>query len=201
MTYGQSIYRPRRRRFGAFGPFLGAVVEIVFFVFVANVIGFGYAVLAALATSAIGLWLMRRAGFRAWRSLRSAMAEADPATRPYDHTGTISSSDEARPEDRIADAGVTLLAGTVLVLPGFVTDAAALLLLLPPVRTNVGRRLAAAALRTFPARPRAGASPDGTVIEGEVVDESDTGGATGTTNSWRQVRDPNSRDPGEPDGG
>lgn len=189
MTHPPRVY-PRRRRLGAFAPFLGAVVEILVFVMVANVIGFGYALLLLLGTSVLGLWLMRRAGFRAWRSMRATMAEAAGAARqsPRDATGVV--HEESRPEDRIADAGVTLLAGTVLVLPGFVTDAAALVLLVPWVRKKVGRRLAAAALRTFPAsRTTTG---DGTVIEGEVVNEY---------GDYRPNRYSELRDPGEPDGG
>lgn len=160
----------RRRGLSAFGPFIGGVVEIAVFVVVGNGIGFGYAILLALATSVLGLWLMRRAGFRAWRSLRAA-AGAGPVEQLRDHVGA---ANEPSAEAQIADAGVTLLAGTVLVLPGFVTDAMALLLLIPPVRARVGRRLAAAALRNFPSRQPRGRSTR--VVEGEVVGHKDIRG-------------------------
>ncbi|NDL56072.1 FxsA family protein [Phytoactinopolyspora mesophila] len=177
--------RTRRLRLSAFAPFIGGVVEIAVFVMVANWIGFGWAILLALSTSVIGLWLMRRAGFTAWRSLRAAAAEAAMTANPeLRNPGMVT---EPTPQEKIADAGVTLLAGTVLVFPGFVTDAAALLLLLPPVRKNVGRRLAAAALRTFPTPPMPGQRPRGRsdVIEGEVVND--------------QFRDNYSTDPEERD--
>lgn len=168
---GTQADRTRRRGLGAFGPFLVGVVEVVVFVVVGNLIGFGYAILLALATSVLGLWLMRRAGFRAWRSLRNAAADAARVAEPQPRDATGVSRD-ASPEEKIADAGVTLLAGTVLVIPGFVSDAAALLLMLPPVRRKVGRRLAAAALRTFPARSprRSGPYGDPDVVKGEVVE-------------------------------
>ncbi|NEE01390.1 FxsA family protein [Phytoactinopolyspora halotolerans] len=166
----------RRRTVSAFGPFLAGVVEIVAFVIVGNAIGFGYAILLALATSVLGLWLMRRAGFRAWRSLRAAAFEAAQSTdEPQVEDQTGITGQRRSPEEGIADAGVTLLAGTMLMLPGFVTDSAALALLLPPVRRSVGRRLAAAALRTFPARGtpgRRGGQRRGDVIEGEVLGDS-----------------------------
>jgi UPF0716 protein FxsA len=130
------VSRRRRLRLSAFAPFIGGVVEIAVFVVVANWIGFGLAILLALSTSVIGLWLMRRAGFTAWRSLRSAAAEAASTANPeIHHPGVV---EGPTPQEKIADAGVTLLAGTVLVFPGFVTDAAALLLLIPPVRKSVG---------------------------------------------------------------
>ncbi|WP_129669615.1 FxsA family protein [Phytoactinopolyspora endophytica] len=165
----------RRRTLSAFGPFLAAVAEIVAFVAVGNWIGFGYAILLALATSVFGLWIMRRAGFRAWRSLREAAVRAAQTTdesQVQDQTGIHV---QRSPEEEIAGAGVTLLAGTMLLLPGFVTDATALLLLLPPIRKSVGRRLAAAALRTFPYRGtpgQPGVRHRGDVVEGEVLGDS-----------------------------
>ncbi|WP_166350452.1 FxsA family protein [Phytoactinopolyspora limicola] len=165
------VRRRRRRTVGAFAPFLGGVLEIVVFVAIGQAIGFGLAIILALATSVIGLWLMRRAGFNAWRSLRAAAADAarvaDANTR-----NPLAPQDGPTPQERIADAGVTLLAGTVLVFPGFITDAAALLLLVPPVRRKVGRRLAAAALRTLPTPTGRGPASGGDVVEGEVVPDS-----------------------------
>ncbi|NED94251.1 FxsA family protein [Phytoactinopolyspora alkaliphila] len=171
----QQVYR-RRRRLSAFAPFLAAVVEIVVFVLVAQWIGLGWAILLMIGSSLAGLWLMRRAGFRAWRSLRAAASDVGLGGDGHAQDQTGITTGQAR-EERIADAGVTLLAGTVLLLPGFVSDAIALLLMTPPVRKKAGRRLAAAALRTFPvAGPRRSgyrsAGPD--VIEGEVVGDAET---------------------------
>ncbi|WP_298323021.1 FxsA family protein [Haloactinopolyspora sp.] len=150
-----------------FGPFAIGVLELVALVMVARWIGFGWALLLLLSTSVIGLAVLRFEGFRAWASLREAVAQ-----------GRFDDTEEAAAgaSERIAGTGVRMLAGVMLTLPGFVTDICALVLLIPPVRKSVGRRLSAAALRTFPSgRPPGGggvsqATRHGPVIEGEVVD-------------------------------
>lgn len=141
----------------AYAPFVIGVVEIALFVLVANWIGLGWTILLALVTSAIGFLVLRREGYRAWRAMRTATAE-----------GRLAQTD-----DQIASTGAAFLAALLLALPGFLTDLAGLVLLIPVVRHGLGRRLAASTLRTFPRagrgydyRPR-GAKP--TVIEGEIV--------------------------------
>ncbi|PSL02184.1 UPF0716 protein FxsA [Haloactinopolyspora alba] len=155
-----------------FGPFLAAVAEIVVFVLVSGWIGFGWTLLLLLSTSVVGFALLRFEGFRAWTSLRQAAAEA----------ATDGADEGAGSTARMADTGVRVLAGVLLTLPGFVTDLFAVVLLIPPVRRSTGRRLSAAAFRTFPAggaRPGAagrgqrGPQQGPVVIEGEVVDDPD----------------------------
>ena len=45
------------------------------------------------------------------------------------------------PTDTLADGALAAAAGVLLIVPGFLTDVAAVLLLLPPVRRGVRRRL------------------------------------------------------------
>lgn len=144
----------------AYAPFVIGVVEIALFVLVANWIGLGWTILLTLVTSAIGFLVLRREGYRAWRAMRTATAE-----------GRLAGPSQT--EDQIASTGAAFLAALLLALPGFLTDLAGLVLLIPVVRHGLGRRLAASTLRTFPRagrgyeyRPR-GAKP--TVIEGEIV--------------------------------
>lgn len=143
-----------------FGPFLIGVAEIVLFVLMVQWIGLGYTILLALATTVLGIWLLRREGFRAWANFRAASAGAPPEGAGRD----------------VANAGVNLLSGALLVLPGFLTDLAGLLFLIPPVRGRVGRRLAAATVRTFPRGtgtrngPGRRADRGPVVIEGEIVE-------------------------------
>ncbi len=66
--------------------------------------------------SALGMLVIQRQGRSAWRAVRESA-----------QTGTPPSRD-------LADAAVMMLAGVLLIIPGFVTDAAALLLLLPFTR-------------------------------------------------------------------
>jgi UPF0716 protein FxsA len=91
-----------------------------------------------------------------------------------------------RRRPRTSDTALLVLAGVLLLLPGFVSDALGLLLLLPPVRAvakvwvgqRVERRMASwnlevlrwdTVLRPGPGSPPAG----GPVVQGEVVEGED----------------------------
>lgn len=152
------------------------VTEIYVASLVAGQIGWGLTLLALLALSALGVLVLRSSG-RAWRTVA---ASATPRTgAPLPPTGTASAA---------ADAGFQLLAGLLLLVPGFVSAAVGLLLLLPPVRVVVialgGRWL----FRRFPhwqatmTRIRV-AGHFGDVVQGDVVDPD---------------RPPGDRGPGEP---
>ncbi|PZF80427.1 FxsA family protein [Jiangella anatolica] len=168
-----------------FGPFALGVIELIALVMVAGWVGFGWALLILLGTSIIGIALLRIEGLRAWQELRAAAADG---RFPQDEPESVKASSA-----RMADTGARILSGVLLTFPGFVTDLIGLVLLIPPIRRGVGRRLAASAFRTFPGGRRGpggglggrpgsgpGAGPGsgsggiqhGVVIEGEVV-ESD----------------------------
>ena len=113
----------RKLGFAAAGALLLVIAEITVFVLVAHAIGWWWAVLAGVATSVLGAVLAKREGVRAWQRLRSAVSEG-------------------RPPGGDASTGVAGLAGALLLLtPGFITDAAGLLLLIPPVRAFTGRQV------------------------------------------------------------
>lgn len=111
------------------GLLLTAVAEVAVFVAVAHAIGAGWAVLAGAALSLLGLVLLRREGVRAWRRFR----EAAEAGRP--------------PGAQVSDGLVGLVGALLLAVPGFVTAALGVLLLLPPVRILARRRAQAIAER------------------------------------------------------
>ncbi len=145
------------------GPLLGVllIAEVIVFILVGNWIGFGWTILLALLTSAIGLWLFGREGVRALR----AMGEAS-------RTGK-------RPATAAVDAGLVALGGLLIFIPGFVSDVAGLLCLFPATRPWIRRLILGRVARTMgPARvrsrrvdglaaPRGSSEPD--VIEGEIV--------------------------------
>ncbi len=83
--------------------------------------------------SVAGAWLVKREGLGVWRRFRHQV-----------ETGIV-------PASEVADGAMIMLAGAMLLTPGFVTDLAALLLLLPPVRAvikaSLVRRLAFGGLR------------------------------------------------------
>jgi UPF0716 protein FxsA len=127
------------------------VVEIVALVALASWIGVGATVLVLLAGSLVGLWLARREGLRALQ----AMADAG-RDRRVAHV-------------ELTDGLLVAVGGLLLVVPGLVTDVAGLLLLLPPTRSLVRRRMVRAAERHAPVLRTARIRSDGTVIDGEVV--------------------------------
>ena len=103
------------------------VVEIVALVAVASWIGVGWTVVVLLAGALLGLWLARREGLRAAR----AMAEA--------------ARDQRVAHVEVTDGLLVAAGGLLLLVPGLVTDVAGLLLLLPPSRSLVRRRMVRAA--------------------------------------------------------
>ncbi|MFG2844314.1 FxsA family membrane protein [Kitasatospora sp. NPDC048296] len=159
------------------------VLEIWLLVLVGSWLG-GFAVLLLLiAGGVIGGSLIKRAGLKA---LSAAIEQSKNPQSQQPQTGT----------------SMTVLAGLLLIIPGFLSDLIALTLLLPPTRAlwrAAGRRIADKALRstsTVGADPFADAMrlqeqirihrPDGKVIQGEVV-EPDAGprGPQGPDTTYR----------------
>jgi UPF0716 protein FxsA len=105
----------------ALGVPLVAVAEIAVFVLVGGWIGYGWALLAVLAASFVGMLLLRREGVRAWRGFIAAANAGQ------------------HPGERVIDGIVGLGAGVLLTVPGFVTTLGGLVLLTPPAR-SVARR-------------------------------------------------------------
>jgi UPF0716 protein FxsA len=144
------------------------VAEIAAIVLVARQIGVLWTILLLLAGSAVGGWLLRREGVRAWQAFATAVGAG-------------------RPPHREALDGVLILFGGLLVLvPGFVSDVLGMLFLLPPTRA-VGRRVLGRYVtrrseRVLRVRSRRGAplDPDDVpptgaptphwVIEGDTID-------------------------------
>ncbi|CAO0826674.1 Membrane protein OS=Streptomyces microflavus OX=1919 GN=Smic_10380 PE=4 SV=1 [Streptomyces microflavus] len=93
-----------------------------------------------------------------------------------------------------------MLGGLLLLIPGLISDAAGLLLLVPPVRTLIGRR----AERSLERRMRAASPgslsdafqqarmhrPDGKVVQGEVIREDGTQPPSGPEDDPRGPRPP-----------
>jgi UPF0716 protein FxsA len=144
------------------------LAELVVFVLVANWIGVGWTILAALATSALGVVLLGRQGTKALADLRERAR-----TR-------------RSPGRELGDAGLVAAGGVLMVLPGFLGDLVGLLCLLPVTRGLVRGVLTRLVLVRLPDSMRgpvrvesvrtAGVSGPATyepvqplVIEGEIV--------------------------------
>ncbi len=140
------------------------IVEIYVLIQVGQVIGVWWTILLLIADSILGTWLIRREGGRAWQAMRTAL-------------------DSGRmPARELADGALILVGGTLMLSPGFVTDAFGILLILPFTRPLFRRLLTGVVARrlvvlgTGPGNAtRPGPRSQGTVIQGEVVDDPEQG--------------------------
>ena len=101
-------------------------IELYVLIQVAQAVGVFTALLGVFALSVIGGSVLKRSGLRAWRKVEEEVAGGKD------------------PSARMLDSVIVLIAGLLLVMPGYVTGALGLLLLFPPVRMlmrgTVGRR-------------------------------------------------------------
>jgi UPF0716 protein FxsA len=144
------------------------VIEIAVIIQVGQEIGLTWTVALLLLESALGAWLVRREGARAWRALNVGF-----------QTGRL-------PTGELADAALVLIGGTLLLTPGFVTDVVGFLFVLPFTRPIARRAVQAFLTRRAvmlvqtrmgrsPGGPPAGGPPgagrDPRVVPGEVVED------------------------------
>lgn len=135
-----------------------AVLEVALIMGVASQIGIGWTIALLLGTAALGTWLWRREGGRAFEKLAGLREHPEEATT------------------RLSDASLVMVGGVLLLLPGFLTDLLGLACLIPASRPMVRRGVAAALapatrkLRDQIDLTQAQLRPD-TVIRGETVDD------------------------------
>ncbi|MFJ9865146.1 FxsA family membrane protein [Streptomyces sp. NPDC101165] len=163
-----STARPRRSRLRRYLPpgiAVWLVLEIWLLTQVAGVAGGPTVFLLLVAGFVAGSVVIKRAGRRAFQNLNEALQSGGSPTRGGGN-------------------GLMMLGGLLLMIPGLISDAAGLLLLLPPVQKAVGRF----AERTLDRSLRKAAPgtlgdafqqvrihrPDGKVVQGEVI-RQDTG--------------------------
>ncbi|GAB4054016.1 FxsA family protein [Catellatospora paridis] len=170
----------RRLRWVPLAVLLLGAVEFAVFWGVSRLIGIGATLLLAIGLMLLGAFLLRKEGLSAWRRLREARLSGQ--TRG----------------DQAVDGVVGLIAALLLIIPGLLTAAVGLLLLIPPVRRLARGRVRAATEKRIPASaansvfgprkvrvstphdphhqphppqpPAAGRPGPSEVIEGEIVD-------------------------------
>ena len=101
------------------------IIEIALFIQVGGSIGLWPTLGIVVLTAVLGTWLVRTQGRAAIGQLQKSFSELNDPTEPLAHGAMI------------------LVAGALLLTPGFFTDAVGFALLLPPVRVAVFRFLAA----------------------------------------------------------
>lgn len=100
----------------AFAFLLLPLLEIAGFVVVGSQIGVLATIGLVIASAILGAALLRRAGLDAMRQMQRDL------------------EDSGAPQGRVVDSAMMVVAGFLLMIPGFLTDIVALLLLVPAVR-------------------------------------------------------------------
>lgn len=139
------------------------IVEIGLFIQVGGAIGLWPTLAIVVLTAMAGTVLMRAQGIMTLNRLQSAMAEGK------------------NPTDPMAQGAMILVAGVLLLTPGFFTDALGFALLLPPVRMAIIRWVSSrivAGSTTFTANSRTETTSrsNGQTINADysVLDDDDT---------------------------
>ena len=129
------------------------IVEIYVIIQVGQAIGAWWTILLLIADSILGSWLIAHEGRRAWRAL------------------TVALSSGRMPAKELADGALILVGGTLMLSPGFVTDAFGILLILPFTRPFARRLLTRVVSRRLLDARRPGPGAEGPVVRGDVIDE------------------------------
>ena len=155
--------------------FIGVpLLEIAIFIQVGGLIGLGWTLGLIVLTALIGTWMLRRQGFQV---LRRAQRQLDEGVAPV---------------VEVFEGLCLLIAGLLLLTPGFFTDSLGALLLLPPVRAllyrEVRKRVEMQVVRRSGGPGAAPRRP--TVIEGdfEEVDEEPPAEMPPPRGGWNQSR-------------
>ncbi len=136
------------------------LAEIYLLIQVGQVIGALETILLLIAVSVLGSYLIKREGGRAWQALR------------------VSLQTYRMPARELADGALILIGGTLLLTPGFLSDALGLFFILPFTRPFARRLLTGFVTRKFLGGPQA-TRPDtkarqrpgpDSVVQGEVVE-------------------------------
>ncbi len=124
---------------------LAPLVELYVIIQVADVIGGWQTIALLIVEGAIGAWLLKRQGLTTLAKVQQAVNEARV------------------PSKELVDGFLIIVAGALMLAPGFIGDIIGFLLLLPPTRAPfralILRRIAAGKFGTFLGAASAG--PDG----------------------------------------
>ena len=97
------------------------IVELAVIIQVGQALGVLETLLLMVVVSVAGAWLVKREGIGGWRRAQQQL-----------ETGVV-------PGLELVDGALIMLAGALLLTPGFVSDCVGILLLLPPVRAGLRR--------------------------------------------------------------
>ena len=116
------------------------IAELAVIVAVAQQIGLLWTLAMLFGFSIVGSVLAKQQGLEVWRRVHAALARGE------------------MPSTEVVDGFLVLLAGALLLSPGFLTDVVGVVLLIPPARSGI-RRLARRQFSRFVDRRIWGISP------------------------------------------
>ena|SRR5437764_9553821 len=122
---------------------LWPVAEVYVAIKVAGAIGALLTVLLLVASWPAGSWALRSQGRAAWTRFRAETAAGRPPGRA------------------VLDGALILIGGLLLIIPGFISDAVGIMLLLPPGRSLARRAVTRRLRRRVVYRSRGFGRPDG----------------------------------------
>lgn len=136
--------------------FLYVYIEISIFIQVAHVFGVLMTLILVIFTSVIGMSLVRNQGFKNFLLMQQKMAAGES------------------PAAEMIKSVSLIIAGLLLVLPGFFTDFLGLLLLLPPVQKHLTLKLMPhLRFSRMPGGSFGAGGSDGQTFEGEYQRKDD----------------------------
>jgi UPF0716 protein FxsA len=101
------------------------IIELIVIVYAAQTIGTPQALVLLVLMSVVGAWLVKVEGVGVWRRLQATLGRGE------------------LPHREVVDGALILVAGALLLTPGFFTDAIGLLFLAPPTRAVIRSALIA----------------------------------------------------------
>ena len=153
------------------------ILEIATFIQVGSIIGLPMTLLGILLTAIIGAFLVRQQGFKAINDARENINR------------------QKSPVEQVIHGAFILIAGLLLLTPGFLTDAIGFLFLVPPLRLAIARKvwfwiknnesiiINTQANSTYQ-------KTDTTIIEGEVVEVDISDKPENPATPWRPPHEP-----------
>ena len=119
------------------------IAELALLIQVGQAIGVWWTIALLIVDSLLGSLLMRSQGRAAWRRFNAALGSGRPPAR------------------EVADGVLIIFGGALLLTPGFISDIAGILFLLPPTRALIRRVFLRQAIRRMTASMRVTAFPAG----------------------------------------
>jgi len=107
------------------------IAELAVILRVGSLIGPLWTVALLFASAIVGSWLLRREGRRTWRAFQEALNEQRVPTR------------------EVADGALVIVGAALMITPGFLSDFAGMLCLLPPTRAAIRRMVIGTLLHQF----------------------------------------------------